>query len=36
MLLPALANDDMVAFLNTKAGRYVCWNVGVPLLIPKE
>ncbi len=31
---PALANDDMVAFLDTEAGGDVSWDVGVPLLIP--
>ena len=33
-VLPALANDDMVTFLDTEAWGDVSRNVGVPLLVP--
>ena len=33
-VLPALANDDMVTFLDTEAWGDERGNVGVPLLVP--
>lgn len=33
--LPALADSDIVTLLNTEAGGYVGWDVGVALLISK-
>ena len=33
-VLPALADDDIVTFLDTEARGDVSRNVGVPLLVP--
>jgi hypothetical protein len=32
--IPALANDDVVTFLHTKAWGNVSWDIRMPLLIP--